>query len=194
MFRQFPGIGPRQAKRFAYFILNRESSYADSLSKTLISVRKSSKECEFCRRFFHTGTTKNLCSICLDSTRDQNLLMLVSRDVDFETVEKSGVYKGLYFVLGGSIPILDKEPEKRVRIKELVDLVKKRLNSGLKEVILALNANPEGENTGDFVLSHISKFKDNGLKITVLGRGLSTGTELEYADSDTLKNAFKHRG
>jgi recombination protein RecR len=100
----------------------------------------------------------------------------------------------MYFVLGGTIPILDKEPEKKIRLKELVSLVKKMSKEDLKEVILALNANSEGENTGDFIVSHLSPISNGTFKVTVLGRGLSTGTELEYADSDTLKNALKHRG
>lgn len=193
LFRQFPGIGPRQAKRFAYFILSKEPVYADSLSKLIVNVRKVSKECDSCHRFFHTGTVSDLCSICLDKNRDKNILMVVSRDVDLETIEKSGAYKGKYFVLGGTIPILDKEPEKKIRLKELVSLVKKMSKEDLKEVILALNANSEGENTGDFIFSHLSPISSGIFKVTVLGRGLSTGTELEYADSDTLKNALKHR-
>ncbi len=192
-FRQFPGIGPRQAKRFAYFILTREFSYSDSLSKLIVNVRKTSKECASCHRFFHVGSSAELCNICSDKNRDKTILMIVSRDVDFEMVEKSGAYKGLYFVLGGSVPILDKEPEKKIRLKELISLVKKLSKEGLKEVILALNANSEGENTGDFIVSHLSPISVDNFKITVLGRGLSTGTELEYADADTLKNALKHR-
>jgi recombination protein RecR len=193
LFRQFPGIGPRQAKRFAYFILSKESVYADSLSKLITGVRKASKECASCHRFFHTGTANSLCSICLDKTRDKNVLMIVSRDVDLEVVEKSGAYKGMYFVLGGTIPILDKEPDKKIRLKELLALVKKMTKEGLKEIILALNANSEGENTGDFLVSHLSPISEGSFKITILGRGLSTGTELEYADADTFKNALKHR-
>lgn len=115
--------------------------------------------------------------------------MIVPRDADFEAVEKSGSYKGLYFVLGGSLPILEKEPERRIRIKDL-DARIKRDTGKIKEIILAMNANAEGENTADFIKE---KFKSEGITFSELGRGLSTGSELEYADPETLKNALLHR-
>jgi recombination protein RecR len=118
--------------------------------------------------------------------------MIVSRDVDFEAIEKSKVYHGYYFVLGGIIPILEKEPEKRVRLKEL----QARISKGqFKEVILSLNANAEGEHTADFIRDYIAQnFANKNIKVSVLGRGLSTGTELEYADGETIKSALKNRG
>ncbi|MDQ5893712.1 MAG: recombination protein RecR [Patescibacteria group bacterium] len=117
--------------------------------------------------------------------------MIVSRDVDFEAIEKSKVYNGFYFVLGGTIPILDKEPEKKVRLKELSEKIKK---NQYKEIILSLNANAEGEHTADFIRSYLKdRFPTSEFTISVLGRGLSTGSELEYSDTDTLKNALKNR-
>ena len=114
--------------------------------------------------------------------------MIVPRDIDFEAVEKSGSYKGFYFILGGVVPILEKEPEKRIRIKELDTRIKNAKD--IKEIILAMNANIDGENTTEFI-----KQKYQGLPFifSTLGRGLSTGAELEYADPETLKNAFLHR-
>lgn len=120
--------------------------------------------------------------------------MIVSRDADFETIEKSHYYNGFYFILGGSVPILEKEPDKKIRSKELLDILKKRATSGLKEVIIATNLNPEGENTADYITKIISPIsKEFNIKTSTLGRGLSTGTELEYSDSDTIKNALKNR-
>jgi recombination protein RecR len=126
--------------------------------------------------------------------------MLVQRDIDLESVEKNGLsaqaggFNGIYFVLGGSVPILEKEPKKRIRIKELKAFLERKIKEGLKEIILGVNWNPEGENTGDCVIKAIefltSKHK---IKISHLGKGLSMGTELEYADTDTLKNALKNR-
>jgi recombination protein RecR len=117
--------------------------------------------------------------------------MVVSRDVDYEAIEKSSVYNGLYLILGGNVPILDKEPEKKVRLAELI----KRLSVGnIKEIILSLNANAEGEHTTDFIRNYIKeKIPNNNFNITILGRGLSTGTELEYSDTDTIRNALKNR-
>jgi recombination protein RecR len=117
--------------------------------------------------------------------------MIVSRDVDFESIEKSRVYNGLYFILGGTIPILDKEPEKKVRLRELVEKIKK---GAYKEIILSLNANAEGEHTAEFLRAYLKdKFPSSEFSLSVLGRGLSTGSELEYSDSDTIKNALKNR-
>ena len=115
--------------------------------------------------------------------------MVVARDSDFESIEKSAAYKGLYFILGGTVPILDKEPDKRIRLKQLLERVQK---SAPKEIILSLNTTPDGEHTADIVKDALKAPLYLG-KVTILGRGLSTGAELEYADSDTIKNALKNR-
>ena len=116
------------------------------------------------------------------------MLMVVPRDIDFEAVERSGSYQGYYFILGGVVPILEKAPEKRIRIKELEIRISKDKN--IKEIILAMNANLDGENTAEFIKQ---KYQGLSLIFSSLGRGLSTGAELEYADPETLKNAFLHR-
>ena len=120
--------------------------------------------------------------------------MLVSHDVDFENIEKTHSYNGYYFILGGTVPILEKTPEKRIRQKDLLEIVEKRIKDGLKEIILALNYNPEGENTLTYLKELMSsRVLDSKIRVSTLGRGLSTGTELEYSDSDTIKNALKNR-
>jgi recombination protein RecR len=98
-------------------------------------------------------------------------------------------------VLGGTVPILEKEPERKVRSRELLKTVEKRAKEeGLKEVILAISFNSEGENTAQYIKDILSPLCEKySLKITLLGRGLSTGTELEYSDSETIKNALKNR-
>lgn len=191
-FREFPGIGPRQAKRFVYFLLTKNPIYLEELSKLIIEVKKNIKVCDSCFRFYQ-NTNSNICNICLDINRDISQLMIVSRDVDFEAIEKSKVYNGYYFILGGNIPILDKEPEKKVRLNQLFERIN-RDKDKIKEIILSLNANAEGEHTTEFIRNYIKeKFPSSDFSITILGRGLSTGTELEYSDSDTIKNALKNR-
>jgi recombination protein RecR len=119
--------------------------------------------------------------------------MIVSRDVDCENIERASAYKGKYFILGGVVPILEEEPEKKVKIVELIQRIEKDSNI-IKEIVLALNANPEGENTADYVLEKIENLAtSHSIKISTLGRGLATGNELEYTDSETLKSAFKNR-
>lgn len=193
LFKEFPGIGPRQAKRFVYFLLNRNPGYASDLAKLIADVRSTVHSCDTCFRFFPNGTSTT-CPVCRDSTRDKTSLMLVSHDVDFENIEKTKFYNGYYFILGGNIPILEKSPEKRIRQRELLNTIEKRAKEGLSEIIIALNYNPEGENTLSYLTDILKPLADkHDIKISTLGRGLSTGTELEYSDSDTIKNALKNR-
>lgn len=189
IFSKLPGIGPRQAKRFVYFLLTRNGDYAGELIKAIEGLKKEIMQCKFCLRFFPKTTSKQLsCSVCSDESRDESMLMVVPRDIDFEAVERAGSYRGLYFILGGVVPILEKEPEKCIRIKELEIRIKR--SKGFKEIILAMNANLDGENTAEFIKE---RFKDMSVTFSTLGRGLSTGAELEYADPETLKNALLHR-
>jgi recombination protein RecR len=190
-FADFPGIGPRQAKRFVYYLLTRNSSTLEDISHLILEVKKTVRVCASCFRFFPEGkNTSPLCPVCANPNRDHSQLMIVARDVDFESIEKSHVYNGLYFILGGTVPILEKEPERKVRVKEL----REKLSKGnFKEVILSLNLTADGENTADYIQSFIvANFSD--IKVSHLGRGLSTGSELEYVDAETIKNALRNRG
>jgi recombination protein RecR len=197
LFKEFPGIGPRQAKRFVYFLLNRNKAYASDLAKLISEVRSTVHTCDTCFRFFafgNSGGTATTCPVCRDTNRDKKSLMLVSHDVDFENIEKTKFYNGYYFILGGTVPILEKSPEKRIRQKELLEIIEKKAKNGLTEIILALNYNPEGENTLNYLVELLKPLAEkNNIKISTLGRGLSTGTELEYSDSATIKNALKNR-
>lgn len=195
IFSDFPGIGPKQARRFVYYLLTRQNGYIDELNRLMFELKKEISVCPECFRFFPKTNIKNpLCPICGDGSRDEKSLMIVSRDVDFENIEKSKSFTGKYFILGGSIPVLDKNPEERVRIKEMLSKVERATKIGLKEVILGLDANTEGEYTEQYIREKLSPLAQKyGLKISVLGRGLSTGTELEYSDSDTITNALKNR-
>lgn len=195
IFSEFPGIGPKQARRFVYFLITRHEGYIDELKREITSLRANIESCVECRRYFtKSGGDKKLCNICADSTRDNTSLMIVSRDVDLENIEKSHFFNGKYFVLGGTVPILDKNPEQRIRLKDLLVLLNRMSENGLKEVILGLDANSEGEYTTDIVKGAISPIMEKySIKISELGRGLSTGSELEYSDPETIKNALKNR-
>lgn len=179
-FREFPGIGPRQARRFAYFLMSKPKNYTDSLITAIQNVRNTVHTCPNCFRLL----TSKECSICI--SQRENTLMIVGRDIDLETIEKTGAYNGYYFVLGGTVPILDKNPEQRIRIAELIKRIDK---NNIQEIIFSMSLTPEGENTEHYVRSQIKK----DIKMSTLGRGLSTGSELEYVDGDTLKNALKNR-
>lgn len=197
-FRDFPSIGPRQAKRFVYFLLSKQSGYLDEIVNLIKDIKKEISQCPECFRL-SPKQNGNLCSICTEPSRNGSLLAVVEKDIDLENIERSSAYKGKYFVLGGALPILEKDPEKRIRSRELFSRASHLSEKGiLKEVILALSANAEGENTDIYIKNLLRPLQEKNQEkypfiISVLGRGLSTGSEVEYADSDTLKNAFLHR-
>ncbi len=195
-FTELPGVGPRQAKRFVYFLLSRNARYLDEMCRLIQELKNTIRTCSECFRFFPNDTRNDLiCSICKNKNRDTTGLMIVCRDVDFETIEKNHIYNGKYFILGGTVPVLEKMPEKKIRLSELLVTVEKRAEKdGLREIIFAMSVNPEGENTLDFLKQSLAPLaQKHSLTMSALGRGLSTGTELEYSDSDTIRNALKNR-
>lgn len=191
LFGHFPGIGPRQAERFAYYLLSKDPSYIEEFKSLLSTLKKDVAQCKECMRYFSKRTDSSTCSICSNDERDQSTLMLVAKDNDLQTVEKSEVYKGRYFVLGGLIPILEKNPDKRIRLAPMLSLVERR-KSDLKEVIFALSATHEGEHTAEFLGKEIKSILPSA-KLSHLGRGLSTGLEIEYSDTDTIKAALQNK-
>lgn len=194
-FTQFPGIGTRQARRFAYFILRSRPEYVRELTEMTERVRSSVRECTFCHRYFVPQKTgSSTCQTCSDPGRESTTLLVVEKDPDLESIERSGAYEGQYFVLGGTLHILDKEPETVIREKELLTRVEALVKDGLKEIVLAMSATPESEHTAEHVRESLAPLaQKHSIKVSVLGRGLSTGTELEYSDPDTLRHALMGR-
>jgi recombination protein RecR len=196
-FEKFPGIGGRQAKRFAFHVLTLKSEQIAELAGLITSLQESVSECSQCHRFFslQRQSTDGRCPICADLNRDISKLIVVARDTDIQAIERSGVYDGFYFVLGGTVPLLGgSESNNRVRTPAFRALISDRLQKGLKEVIFAFSVNPDGENTGRFIEYTLREIPGTSvLKISQLGRGLSTGSELEYADDETIKNALRNR-
>jgi recombination protein RecR len=188
LFRQFPGIGPRQAKRFVFFLLRKNKAYTEKLISEIQSLKSLTKHCPQCNRFF--SSNNQLCDICRDEKRDTSLLMIVAKDTDLETIEKTHTYEGLYFVLGSTLAVMDKDLEKYIDIHTLIALINTKKPS---EIIISLPVNPEGDHTANLVRNLIQKHKPD-IKTTMLGRGISTGVEIEYVDTETIKNALKNRG
>lgn len=191
VFKEFPGIGERQARRFVYFLMRKNGDYAQNLNKLISELKKEVTQCKECFRFFllrHPMSKSGICDVCSDPNTDSSILLVLEKDSDLESVKKSRVYNGKYFILGGLVPIVEKDTKKFVRTEELKNRIKKDKN--IKEVILAFSLNPSGNHTDHYLRGEL---KDSGIKISSLGRGLSTGTELEYSDNDTLRNALKNR-
>ena len=193
-FKEFPGIGERQAKRFVYFLLHKNPVYVKELGDQILELKNEISQCPSCFLFFQSNGQK-LCETCRDEKVDASSLLIVEKDADFESIKRSRTYFGQYFILGGLVPIVTKETPNFVRIKELLKTVEERAKrDGLKEIIIALSLNPQGEHTDMYLREILSPLqKKYNFKIVSLGRGLSTGTELEYSDSETIKNALQNR-
>lgn len=194
MFKEFPGIGERQAKRFVYFLLHKNPGYVKELGDEILAIRNSINQCPSCFLFFQ-GEKGSSCETCNNSKTDKSTIMIVEKDADFESIRRSKNYSGLYFILGGLVPVVTKETPSFVRIKELLNKVENSSKKdNLKELIIALSLNPQGEHTDMYLRELLSPLqKKHNFNIVSLGRGLSTGTELEYSDSETIKNALKNR-
>jgi recombination protein RecR len=197
-FEKFPGVGARQARRFAFHVLTLPEATVSELGELINTVKGSVAQCESCRRYFTKGSSDSaICTICSDSKRDHNKLLVVAHDNDIIAIERSGTYDGLYFVLGGIVPLLHSEETSKLRGGRLKATVEARLPEGLNEIILGFAVSPDGENTGRYVeaiVNQIDPSARTNLTIKQLGRGLSTGSELEYADPETIKNALRNRG
>ena len=191
---EFPGIGPRQARRIVQFLLAKDGGYRTRISELIHDIRNQVSQCSVCFRFddMNGGT---LCKICSDTNRSATELMVVEKDVDIEGVEASGAYKGKYFVLGGLMALVERKKTNIVRSNELFARIQKnppKTEGGIGEVILALATTPEGDYTAREIIKEMNSRYPN-LRLTLLGRGLSVGAEIEYADAETLRNALQNR-
>jgi recombination protein RecR len=191
LFEKFPGIGPRQAQRFVQYLLRSSPSLRREMVESLQELGGSVIQCARCMRYF--GSSRNaktdVCGICSNVQRDDTQLSVVASDADLLAIERSGTYRGRYFVIGGTISLAS-EQMNGLRVKELMQTTKERTN--LEEIILAFPANPEGDATAVRLREELSVAYP-ALTITALGRGLSTGSELEYADPETIKSALDSR-
>lgn len=190
LFLKFPGIGRRQAARLAYFILTQPDQYVQSLAAALLDARRQAHTCTRCKRIYE-GTV-GMCDICRDSTRNQQQLLVVEKSQDIDSFAKTE-YHGLFFVLGGLIAIVQKDIVAGTNLAELktrVEKDSKDISQGSLEVILAFPLTPNGEHTDTIVRETLAPF---AISISSLGRGLSTGAELEYADAASLNASLKKR-
>jgi recombination protein RecR len=193
LFEKFPGIGPRQAHRFVHFLLRQNMSYLNDLAHTIREVKRNSKMCERSFAYFYSeDPLQTRSSIEQDDSRDISKLLIVEKDSDVENIERIGIYKGRYVVIGGTISLLEhRNSEDKIKIREFIESLPLRIEEGLTEIILGTSATPEGDATADLIRSKLNEFPT--LTVSLLARGLSTGTELEYIDRDTLQFALEHR-
>ena len=193
MFTKFPGIGRRQAKRFAYFFVQSNPDFISDLQENILETRKTVKLCPVSFQYFTTNDPNVATApIVRDETRDNSLLLIVEKDQDIEAFEKSGTYHGQYFVLGNLGNLLDKEIDDQFRIKALEKLINQK-GSSLSEIIFALPANPDADRITETLKQKIQSFAQQfNFELSQRGRGFSTGAEVEYADSETLSSALEN--
>lgn len=182
-FKKLPGVGSKQAERFAFFILKNPPNDAENFASAIIDAKKKIKTCSICCSLCE----KSPCDICSDSsgTRDRKKICVVENYTDLQVIEKTGKYKGLYHVLLGVLSPLDGVHDDSLSIK----LLMKRLD-GINEVLIATNPTVEGDATAVYLSQQL---RTHDIKITRLAKGIPSGGSIEYADEITLINALDGR-
>jgi len=180
---KLPGVGPKTAQRLAFHLLKVPPEEARSLAGAIVEARE---KVTFCSRCFNFAQGE-FCEYCLDSRRDPTMVCVVERPQDIVAVERTGEFRGLYHVLGGAISPIDGIGPEELRIRELLERVRKE---GIREVIVATNPRVEGEATAVYLANLLRPL---GVRATRIASGLPVGGDLEYADEITLGRALKGR-
>ncbi len=180
---RLPGIGPKTAEKLAYHLARQPRGVLDEFGEALEALAEGIRTCQICGDF----SEAEICGVCGDPGRDASLLCVVADSAELHAIERLNEFTGRYHVLGGTIrPIEGVEP-KHLRVDELVA----RLEAdGVREVILGLNPDLEGETTALYLTRLL---KQHDVNVTKLARGLPTGSEIEYADDSTLSSALRNR-
>lgn len=181
---KLPGIGEKTATRLAFYTLDMPEQDVSEFSQALTEVKEKLQECSICGNITETDP----CQICQNPHRDQTTIMVVEDPKDVMAFEQMGEYDGLYHVLHGVLSPMDGVGPEEINIKSLITRLQKQ--DQVKEVIIALNSTPEGESTAMYISKLI---KPAGIKVTRLAAGLAVGTDIEYANSITLKRAVQGR-
>ncbi|EKE16239.1 MAG: hypothetical protein ACD_11C00024G0007 [uncultured bacterium] len=179
-FSSLPSIGPKHAERLVLFLFKKSQDDIEEFSRNLLEI----KNLRFCQKC-HNISEGELCQICADKKRDQKTICVVEEPLDIISIERTHAFSGIYHVLGGVITATEKDSA--LKIPDLFERVKKE---EIHEIILATNPTTEGDTTALYLKKKLQPF---GIKITRLGRGLSTGADLEYADELTLSEALTNR-
>jgi len=181
--KRLPGVGVKSAQRMAFHLLQHDRHGAETLARALQAAVAGVHHCERC----HTFTEAPICATCLDPQRDATKLCVVETPADQSALERTGAYKGLYFVLMGKLSPLDGVGPNEIGLKKLFD---RALDGTVQEVILATNFTAEGEATAHVIGEAL---KARGLTLTRLARGVPAGSELEYVDLGTIAHALVDR-
>jgi len=179
---KLPGLGPKSARRIVLKLINNREKLTKPLVNTLAKVYKNIVHCKIC------GNLKSIDSNCTCSNKNHDQICVVENIADMWVIKNSGIYKGHYHILGGTLPSLETNKDDGLLISSLINRVKK---NSVKEVILATSATIEGQTTAHYIQDSL---KDAKIKISKLAQGLPVGGEIEFLDDGTLFSAFKNRG
>lgn len=185
-FARLPGIGPKSAARLTFYLLSKPDYDLERFGQSLQNLRANLRHCSKC---FNISEDED-CRICRDLSRSSKVIAVVEEPLDVIALEKSGGFRGVYHVLGGSIDPLNGIGPENLRVEELVQRVSEE---EVEEIILATNPDFEGEATAAYIKDKISLLPKE-IRITRIARGLPMGGDLEYADEVTLKRSLEGRG
>jgi recombination protein RecR len=180
-----PGVGPRTAERYAYYLVRREPAKAEQLATALTGLHAGIKYCP--KTFALIAASEEISPLYSDPRRDKKLVAVVAEPLDIVALEKTNGYHGTYHVLGGLVSPIDGVTPEQLHIRELISRIDE---DGVEEVILATNASVEGESTSLYIQQQIG---DRNVRVSRLARGLPIGVDLEYADQITLSRALEGR-
>tara|TARA_B100001146_G_scaffold212777_1_gene212498 strand:- start:42 stop:644 length:603 start_codon:yes stop_codon:yes gene_type:complete len=178
---KLPGLGSKSAKRIVLKLVNNREELIKPLTNSLAQVYKNVVRCKIC------GNLKSTSLNCMCLTNQYDKICVVENIADMWVIESTGIYKGHYHILGGTLPSVENKKDDGLLVSSLIDRVKK---NSVKEVILATSATVEGQTTAHYIQDIL---KDHKVKITKLAQGISVGMEIEFADDGTLFSAFKNR-
>lgn len=186
---RLPGIGPKTAQRLAYFILKSQTEYPERLSEALLQVRAEVHDCPRCFNY----TDSELCRYCEDPHRSDESICVIEEPADIMRIESSGAFRGRYHVLHGTISPLEGIGPKQLKIQELIDRVEEGLQGQgplIKEIILALDADLEGDTT---ILYLAKQLQGKGLKLSRIAHGVPIGSDIDFIDDRTMGRALQNR-
>ena len=184
---RLPGVGPRTAERYAYFLLRADERTAQSMARALTALHSDVKTCPV--TFALINADEDISPLYSDTARDKHTIAVVEEPLDIVALERTGQFKGTYHVLGGTISPIDGIGPEQLHIPELLKRIR---DDAAEEIIIATNASVEGESTALFIQRHTQEARLN-VKVSRLARGIPVGVDLEYADQITLSHALEGR-
>ncbi len=183
--RRLPGVGPRQAERFAAYFLRAPQGEVEEFLSAVSDMKKDVRLCRLC----HAYSDTEICPICSDPDRDRSIICVVEDPQDIESIEKTGAFTGLYHVLHGAISPMEGRGAQQVKVKELLERVQ-RANPPVREVILATDPDAEGETTALYLADLLHGLVE---RVSRIGYGVPLGGDIDYIDEMTLGYSLKGR-